>query len=254
MLLSDFVAQMMLDSEHGICYNHDVEGDPRMTPLTSSTNNTEARKRFCTESIPAAARKTAKESHDKRHSELQEKRKALWVAHEPKVGVRYRVLNGRNEGSTGTLFWSGKTKWGTRYALALTDKKLPNGRYADVIFVRPRDVVTVNLERDQAAADLAVEISNLKVYENEVFETELMRLYEEAAKEWGVSLTVLLTRTTECINESVNRTVEYVRDSSETHWACDGRAYDQVARHLTALDREIKDARAVLAVIASRLA
>jgi len=245
---------MWLDKEYGICYNRDVEGDPRMTALTPNTNNAEARKRFSTVLIPAAARKTAKESHDKRYLELKEKRKALWVAPEPKVGVRYRVVNGRNEGSTGTLVWSGKTKWGTRYALALTDKKLPNGRYADVIFLRPRDVVTVNLERDVADAGLAVEIANLKVYENEVFETELMRLYEETAKEWGVSLTVLLTRTTECINESINRTAEYVRSSSETHWACDGRAYDQVARHLAALDREIKDARAVLAVIASRLA
>jgi len=224
-----------------------------MTALNLNTPDTEARKRLCTILIPAAARQTAKEAHDKRHLELKQKRESLWVRPEPKVGVRYRVLNGRNEGSTGTLVWSGKTKWGTRYALALTDKKLPNGRYADVIFLHPRDAVTVDHERDVANAALVVEMGNLKGYESEAFAAELFRLYEAAAQGWGVSLTSLLIRTVSCLNEDIDRTTEYVRESSSTHWACDGAAYNQVGNHLASLDRKIKENRAVVALITSRI-
>lgn len=220
-----------------------------MTALALKASDAAARKRICVDLIPAAAREAAKKATDARRAELTAKRDALWVRPEPKVGMRYRVFKGNHADKVGTLVWMGETIWGSRYILALTDNKLPNGRYADAIYVPPSHVISVNAERDEKNNELLAEINNLWVYENETFTAELLRLYEEAAKEWGFTRNVLLTRTAECINEKIKHTKDYIRQSGETHWACDGAAFNQVESHLAALDREVKANTVTLTVI-----
>ena len=181
---------------------------------------------------PSQAAYAAKECRSRHEASVREERASL-LRPAPRRGQLYEVVDGRKypHGLRGVLFWSGSNKWGESYGLATSDRKLPNGRNADVIFVNPKnlkfiggDEVDAKVEEVNGRLDHAV----LAAYEDSEYKRLLLKEYEALATKWGISLETLVNRTVQVVTEEIaaeNKRIDYITQDS---WACDGPAYKQV--------------------------
>ena len=222
--------------------------------MTQTALPTSASRKNRALAIPAEAAMLASQARVNRHHQLANELEGLRLHPEPKAGQEYKIVYGNNQGVVGKLIWHGKTKWGTRYMLATSDVKLPNGRYADVVYARPRNLRWMDPTRETRRAELGNELRELESYESTLYRTELLRLYAEAAKEWGFDLKAVLTRTAVALREELKSIDQRVRYISENSWACDGPAYTQVERECASWDRKTKTLNRALAVIDAELA
>jgi hypothetical protein len=222
--------------------------------MTQTTLPTSASRKNRALGIPALAATKASQARATRQYAIQDERKTLLKHPEAKAGQQYKILRGNGEGSVGKLVWWGKTKWGTRYMLAVSDNKLPNGRYADVVYARPSNILWLEPTREARREALSKEYSELDSYEETVYRTELLRLYNDAAKEWGFDLKTVLTRTAVALREELNSIDQRLRYINENSWACDGPAYTQVERENESLNRKTKTLNHALALIEGEIA
>jgi len=221
--------------------------------MTQTALPTSASRKNRALAIPALAATNASQARATRQYAIQDERKTLLKHPEAKAGQQYKILRGNGEGSVGKLVWWGKTKWGTRYMLAVSDNKLPNGRYADVVYARPSNILWLEPTREARREALGKEYAELDSYEETVYRTELLRLYAEAAKEWGFDLKTVLTRTAVALREELKSIDQRVRYISANHWACDGPAYAQVERECASWDRKTKTLTRALAAIETEI-
>jgi hypothetical protein len=192
------------------------------TPPTSTSRKTRAL------AIPAEAAMLAGQARVNRHHQLGNELEGLRLHPQPKAGQEYKIVYGNDQGVVGKLIWHGKTKWGTRYMLATSDVKLPNGRYVDMVYVHPRNLRWIDPTREARRQELGDELRQLESYEETVYRAELLRLYYDVAKEWGFDLKTVLTRTAVALREELNSIDQRLRYINENSWACDGPAYTQV--------------------------
>jgi hypothetical protein len=86
-------------------------------------------------------------SHDKKVAELRN----------PKVakGRLVEIVAGRKypRGTKGKVFWMGENRWGTSVGIATTERKDETGRYADVIFTSPSNLMAFAATEEIAKAD-----------------------------------------------------------------------------------------------------
>jgi hypothetical protein len=125
----------------------------------------------------------------------------------PKRGWVYEVAAGKKfpRGLRGVFFWSGQNKWGVSYGLSTSDRKLPNGRNADVIFVQPKNLKLVATDEKTTAAQAVIQASRdaadtvySKKYANVIQEE-----YTALAEKWGCSVHKLYRRAAEVANQEL---------------------------------------------------
>ena len=223
-----------------------------MTLATMTT--ADSRKYAVLTQIPKTAMESANKSAGVRYGDAKNEYQAIMATPTtPVVGAEYQVTFGDRRGVHGKLVWHGKTKWGVRYLLATSNEKLPNGRYRDSFYIRPKWARKVDAVRDARLNELNKVMSDIDTFRNTVYKTELLRLYREAAAAWGVSETVLLNRTVEVMEERVASIKEYDSQNCENHWACDGPAYDQVLRQSERCKRDIDQLTEIVTLLKTQL-
>jgi hypothetical protein len=205
--------------------------------------------------LPKAAMDSAMAAAGKRYSDAKnEYQRIMGTATPAVVGTNYEVTFGKHRGVSGKLIWSGQTKWGTRYALATSNEKLANGRYRDVVYVRPKWTRTVDAARDARLSELSEVMAKIEAYRETAYETELLRLYREAAAAWGVSEPVMFKRVIEVVEERVASIKEYDGRNCENHWACDGPAYNQVLQQSEISAKQVKNYEKITALLTKEVA
>jgi len=225
-----------------------------MTLTLANHKTADGRKYAVLTEIPNAAHETAKKVAGAKWHEAEGKLREIYANKTPPcIGAEYLINVGKHRGVRGVLTWVGKTRWGNRYAIATSNEKLPNGRYRDTVFVRPNWARQVDVVRDARIAELNAVMANHDKHLKEVYKTELLRLYREAAAAWGVSETVLLNRAVEVMEERVASIKEYDSQNCENHWACDGPAYDQVLRQSERCKRDIDQLTEIVTLLKTQL-
>jgi hypothetical protein len=114
----------------------------------------------------------------------------------PTRGQTYRVVRGRKIpiGTTGKVFWVGKTRWGgTTVGLALSDLKDSAGRYIDAVFTSPQNLeyVTGNTTASNSAPvvtadtnDIAIRVNNRAALADAYSIKEAVRWYNDQLDKW----------------------------------------------------------------------
>lgn len=225
-----------------------------MTLAFSTLTDPNLRRKTVVETIPAAAADKARNMAALRLGKAQDRVRELNNRPlELKVGMQVKLLRGYNEGKVGKLVWWGTAKFGKCYAIALTDAKLPNGRYADVVYSKPRNVRFLISEREAAEKELIEARETYWTFEEEECLKEVLRLYGVAASAWGVTENALFVRAVEVLTEEVNQLEERHKYLTENDWACDGPAYNQVQQQSESFYKRTKMLCKIVAALKERL-
>jgi hypothetical protein len=215
-----------------------------------------SRKWQATVEVTERAEYAASEARKAEDSRLVEAMNAL-TNPRPRRGQLYEVVGGRKfpKGLRGVLFWAGSNKWGESYGLATSDRKLPNGRNADVIFINPKNLQAVLDDASKKALeDLREQRKQLDSYEQDAYAKTVATIQADLAKAWGVSLNAVVARTVAVVTDEIAAQEKRMNDISENHWACDGPAYSQVERECEARTNAVKRLSRLLKAIKPEVA
>lgn len=203
-------------------------------------------------SAPELADFRAKEARAKYIATLRDERAAI-EGGSLRRGDLYEVVAGRKYplGLRGKVFWVGSNKWGQSVGLTTSDRKLPNGRNADVIFISPKNLMKVLTEDEAKRVEgIKADLAKADEVEKEAYREYLLKQYEEYAAAWGVSVDAILKRTEQVLTEEITSLRARAKDIGTNHWACDGPAYTQVERECESIDRKIRVYKRVLEALA----